>query len=73
MIVDKIGDIEEIMMDFGVSVGEMGSNVFVFDVVGSKVSGWFIVNMVIVLDECEEVMWGCLCFELGEEFDFFLD
>ena len=73
VIVEQIGEIEEITTDLAASANEAGANVFVFDVVGSKASGRLTVNTVTVSADREEVNWGRLRLESGEELDLFPD
>lgn len=73
VILEHVGEIEEIETDLGASANEAGANVFVFDVVGSMGSGRLTVNTVTVSAEREEVNWGRLRLESGEEHDLFPD
>ncbi|MEM6703216.1 MAG: hypothetical protein AAGA81_10605 [Acidobacteriota bacterium] len=71
VIVEHLGEIREITTDFGASAEETAANVFVFDVVGSKGGGRLTANTVTVSADREEVTWGRLLLDSGEELDLF--
>lgn len=73
VIVEHVGIIEEIDTDLAASANEPGVEVFVFSLTGSKGNARLTVETVTVDADREQVTWGRLRTQSGEEYDLFPD
>ena len=71
VIVEHIGRIESIELDFSASADAPGDDTFVFELKGTKGSGVLTAEVVTVGDEHEEVRSGTLRLASGETVDLF--
>ncbi|MBZ0112538.1 MAG: cytochrome c oxidase assembly factor 1 family protein [Thermoanaerobaculia bacterium] len=71
VVVEHLGKIEDLDLDFVATLAVPGENEFVFDARGTKGDGVLTVTSLTVDDEREEVVAGTLQLESGDEIDLF--
>ena len=72
VILEHLGTIEEIDLDFSASMAESNDDMLVFEVKGTLGEGRLVVQT-LSTDTSEEVQWGMLQLQSGEKIPLFPD
>jgi hypothetical protein len=71
VILEHIGSINEIEIDFAASDKDAGADVFVYRLEGSRGPGILTAETITVDEYTERVTWGILRLESGETYELF--
>jgi len=71
VLVERIGELHEFEIDWRRSFAEVGEEVFVFKVEGSRGTGWVRLGSETLENDREEIHWGKLELPSGETVDLF--
>jgi len=69
VILEHVGVIEKMEIDFTGSMAESGDDVFEFKIEGSKSNAVLVAKIITIDGEHEEVTWGRLTLPTGEKYD----